>query len=262
MNRLVLSTLTKNVAARRIATSCPHRLTNTTTTTVRFAQTDLKTTQRGTLKRLVVGKFLQDKDNHGEDYLGIHIVDDDQPEAEEPIYAMRRAVDAYFIAENTPEKLSAKLKPLYSRMINTVRFINSADWSKLTTPNGYEMFDEWQCTKSEMEKKQTELEANDRSILEPLYNEMNYVWDLAMRTNNHCNILRDLVNKYQNTFAFPQGDFGTLCNIVDDYLLVTESNMDYRLKQKFSTLIEQRLVFLKQKILLPELMVKYPTIFR
>ncbi len=150
-------------------------------------------------------------------------------------------------------------------MAHTLQFITYGDWAKLTTSEGFEMYDEWQMSKNAYEKVKSagKLEKKDLSVLEPLYNQMNKAWEMAMKTNNHCNVLKDMINKYQNSYEFPQKDFKTICDIVDDYLVISETtNIDSKLKQNYCTLVNQRLVYLHSKILMPELMVKYPVIFK
>lgn len=113
---------------------------------------------------------------------------------------------------------------------------------------------------------------HEKKVLKPLVDGLAFAWEIALEANYLCSVLALLKEKYRNQFSFPSSDYPIICRVVDEYLALKErSETDSRatqskdfmlLYQKVEESVMQDLIFLKQKLILPELNLKYPQLFK
>jgi hypothetical protein len=216
------------------------------------------------LKRIALQSLFEEKDKRGELYFGVHIPDDAPLELMKLESEMQDFVEQFFIdTELLPRELSRSYSSLYIRMSKARDYIYHVHWATdLAKPKGFEMYDEWQATSKQFNKLKGSMSPKDLKILEPLYNQTDLTWKAVMSAEQIFSSLKNLTHKYMNVYTFPREDFEYLCMLIDEYIKLNDTLKDDILKKKIIPVLHQSIVYLKQKIILPELSMKYPTIFK
>jgi len=104
--------------------------------------------------------------------------------------------------------------------------------------------------------------ANDLEILKPLMKRATDLWTIGLHAENLCSILSRLNNKYRNLYAYPDEDKHLIFDITAEYVELRDKYWEDReIRDKLANSIFQRLTLLKQKLVLPELTLKFPKLF-
>lgn len=202
-------------------------------------------------------KFLHFKKEHSHDYLGAKLAPAGRSDIEERAKAESEFYNSFFLAPNVPKTLSANGADLWSRIEYNWDYISKVAWNRMSDVEKYE---EWQAIQKQY--TQANLNESDKAIVDAKYQKLNLYWQLALRVENLASILDELVHKYQNTFSFPAEDEALVCKITDEYVeLAAKHEGNHLLQSKLVSILEE-LTFLKQKVVLPALTVRYPTLFK
>lgn len=167
---------------------------------------------------------------------------------------------------------------LYGRAQNAVEDVMNIDWRRINTPLGVRIDfiydyqrDEAEMCLSQYNSNKDLFFDNEKKVLKQLVDGLQFAWEVALEANYLCSVLQLMKEKYRNQFNYPQSDLAIICKVVDDYLALKQSAASdarssspefLRLSQKVEESILQDLIFLKQKLILPELSIKYPQLFK
>ncbi len=116
------------------------------------------------------------------------------------------------------------------------------------------------------------LSAVEAKQIEQLIKRLNVYWELALKVESVVAIVGQLKEKYKNTYTLPKEDLPTVIGVVEQYLALqkyvetervfVEDGEQDRMYRRLERNILMDIVFLKQKLVLPELSLKYPAIFK
>ncbi|KAL0491457.1 hypothetical protein AKO1_000885 [Acrasis kona] len=202
-------------------------------------------------------KFLQFKREHGHDYLGAKLAPTARSDIEERAREVSELINSFFISEEAPKQLSYEAQDLWSRLKYSFDFISKTTWHRL---NDVEKYEEWQAIN--LQHKITKLNEKEAKLINPLMDSLNKYWTVALRVEHVYSIVDELVHKYQNTYTSPKEDQTLVYELVEEYVELSEIyKNDSFVLGKLTPLLEE-LTFLKQKLVMPGLSVRYPVLFK
>ncbi|KAL9654634.1 hypothetical protein ABK040_006696 [Willaertia magna] len=173
----------------------------------------------------------------------------------------QRQLNNDIITNGVPEVLSEEGKDLYARLKPVYFFIKTAPFDILSN---YDIIfvEEWEMCNKQFEQKKNKLTAKDLELIEPMLKRTNELWNIGLHAENVCSVLADLNNKYRNTYTYPDEDRQLIADIAQDYVELRDKYWEDReVRDKLQNSIFQRLTLVKQKIVLPELELKFPKLF-
>ena len=103
---------------------------------------------------------------------------------------------------------------------------------------------------------------DEKKIIEPKLKTLESNWKIAFKTEQISTILDDFKSKYHNQFVFPKEDKQIIIDIVEEYLTLSKNQTSKIIKDKLENYIYDDLVYLDQKIIIPELNLNYPQLFK
>jgi methyltransferase-like protein len=166
------------------------------------------------------------------------------------------------MTQNFLEHFSEDAQDLYGRIYLNAQKLKNSNWGLLFLKDGSEEnYDEFlMCEK---QKESTTLTQEEAEVIEPLLQELHDNWNLALRVENIYSYLEDLKNKYHNQYVYPKFESESFINIVENYLkLMKDAEGNKMAQDKIEQNVLHNLLFLEGKILLPDLRMKYPTLFK
>eukprot|EP01080_Neovahlkampfia_damariscottae_P007779 gene7779-12253_t len=199
-------------------------------------------------------KFLQHKKKTSFKYMGVNIADSETKKGD--------SFNHFYLPENTPTNFSPEAKDLFGRIVLNLNKLKNSNWGLLFLKEGSEEnYDEFEMCQVQL--SQTELTQEEKDVIEPLFEELSTNWSLAIRVENVYSYLEELKNKYHNQYAYPKSETSNFINLVEAYLTLMKDAEDNEMAQrKIEETVLQNIAYLDSKILLPDLRVKYPTLFK
>jgi hypothetical protein len=148
---------------------------------------------------------------------------------------------------------------LYTRLRNNLKQIKKATWTNLgLKENELFLYDEFlMCQK---QASQTHLTEEEKSVINPILTKLKGIWELVAEVENITSILEFLKSKHHNTFSNPKEDLKVIFDAIERYLKLKEKYPED--EKKIDDLVYNNIVFLKSKIILPEIDIKYPSLFK
>ncbi|KAG2389122.1 hypothetical protein C9374_014522 [Naegleria lovaniensis] len=203
----------------------------------------------------VRNRFIEHRANNLENYLGVVNLVPDVAHVHE-----RHLVNDW-IGPNVPKQLSLAGKDLYARVSPIIDFIRTVGWDAMSS-HEIDFIEEWEACAKQYKNDAAQYTDADKAVLVPMMERASLLWSVALHAENLCSILSNLNNKYRNTYTYPDADKDLLLDITAEYVELRDKYWDDReIRDKLASSIFQRLTLVKQKIVLPELTLKFPKLF-
>lgn len=135
-----------------------------------------------------------------------------------------------------------------------------------------QQYEEYLSCNTQYESMKGKLTAAEARVIEPMLKKLNFLWSITLKVESISAIIGQLKEKYRNSYSLPQEDLPMIVGAVEEYLalqqlvqsekLLIESGESEKVSRKLERNVLADIIYLKQKLIIPELSLKYPALFK
>lgn len=159
------------------------------------------------------------------------------------------------------EKFSTNGKEFFARATQNLQDIQSFKWPRLSLEKlGEEAYEEFLVIQK-LSHKSNYVTKEEKAVIQPIVNELERLWEVALIVERVSTSLDGLKNKYHNQYVKAEQDIPFLLSIVEEYFKLNSEAKTEVEKRNINEIMDD-LIFFENKVIIPELRLKHPTLFK
>jgi hypothetical protein len=204
-------------------------------------------------------KFLQDKEITSFSYLGMNIASSHVSTRS----AVQKEIESkFYISKDFESTRSEPTRDVLARIHLNYTGITLANWTTLGIEDGQEeLFDEFENSKKQAKELVKTLDESEKKVVEDAIHDLEHIWDIALKVERIATFLDGLKNKYHNQYVSTKYDGHVFKGLVENVLKLKNS-ADGEVEQRNINELMDQIVYLEGKVIVPELRIEYPALFK